>query len=144
MAWPQLQQVLQQIRTLAAPAEDAGDAELLSRFAVRREEAAFAGLLRRHGPMVLGVARRVLGGAADAADVFQATFLLLARKAGSLDRPDSVACWLHGVARRLAVRAKAQAARRQSHERQAAAMRTTGSAPAGAWRDLQAVLDDAL
>ena len=83
------------------------DAQLLERFASRRDEAAFEALLRRHGPMVLGVCRRVLGNPHDAEDAFQATFLVLARKAGSLRAGDSLGPWFHGVAHRVAVRARA-------------------------------------
>src|SRR5262247_2753531 len=82
---------------------EASDAQLVEWFSAGREEAAFAALLRRHGPMVWGVSRRLLRREQDAEDVFQATFLLLARKAVSIRKRDSVGCWLHGVARRLAV-----------------------------------------
>src|SRR5262249_43170001 len=84
--------------------EAATDGQLLERFTLHREEAAFAALLRRHGPMVLGVARRVLGHVQDAEDVLQATFLLLARKAASIRRGEAVSSWLHAVAFRLAVK----------------------------------------
>src|SRR5262245_40293400 len=99
--------VLHQIRALAAgrPSDD-GAGERLSRFVARCDEAAFEALLRRHGPMVLRVARRVLRSEPDAEDVLQATFLLLARKAGGIRRRESVASWLHGVARRLALHAR--------------------------------------
>jgi DNA-directed RNA polymerase specialized sigma24 family protein len=83
----------------------------------RREELAFDALLRRHGSMVLSVSRRVLHHAQDAEDVFQATFLLLARKAASIRKRDSLACWLHGVAHRLALKARAQTARRHALEK---------------------------
>src|SRR5437660_686438 len=126
-------------RTLA----EASDGQLLERFACRREEAAFATLLRRHGPMVLSVSRRILHQMQDAEDVFQATFLLLARKAASIRKRESVGSWLHGVAFRLATRLRAQASRRAAHERQAGAMRTT-SAGLAAWQELQAVLDESL
>src|SRR5690348_2601329 len=82
----------------AATLADMPDGQLLDRFVNSREEAAFAALLRRHGPMVLHVCRRVLGRIHDAEDVFQATFLMLARKAGAIRKRDSVGCWLHGVA----------------------------------------------
>src|SRR5918995_2225101 len=72
------------------------DAQLLERFASRRDEAAFEALLRRHGPMVLGVCRRVLGDSHDAQDAFQATFLVLAKKAGTIRDPDRLGPWLHG------------------------------------------------
>jgi DNA-directed RNA polymerase specialized sigma24 family protein len=100
---------------------EVSDGQLLSRFVQQREERAFTALVQRHGPMVLAVARRLLRQPQDAEDVFQAAFLLLARQAGSIRRPDSVACWLHGVAHRLALKARRQMARRQTHERQAAA-----------------------
>src|SRR5215831_9012492 len=88
---------LRGVRVLHALAE-ATDAELLERFSSRREEAAFAALLQRHGPMVLSVSQRVLHQRQDAEDVFQATFLLLARKAGAIRKQSSVSSWLHGVA----------------------------------------------
>ena len=98
--------VLQQLRRLGPSdlAGEAPDAELVERFTRHGEEAAFAGLLRRHGPMVLRVCRGVLGDGPDAEDAFQQTFVLLARKAGTLARPEAVAAWLHGTARRLVVR----------------------------------------
>jgi RNA polymerase sigma factor (sigma-70 family) len=83
------------------------DQQLLQHFVAMREEAAFAALVDRHGPMVLAVCRSVLGHAQDAEDVCQATFLVLARNAASVRKPNSLAHWLHGVARRLALRARA-------------------------------------
>src|SRR5947209_1476749 len=74
------------------------DQELLGSFLARRDESAFAELVRRHGPLVLGVCRRVAGHLQDAEDAFQATFLILARKAGSLRRRDQLGNWLYGVA----------------------------------------------
>jgi RNA polymerase sigma factor (sigma-70 family) len=85
--------------------EQASDRQLLARYARRGDEAAFAEL-RRHGPAVLGVCRRVLRHEQDAEDAFQATFLILARKAGSLRQPDALAAWLHGVASLVARQAR--------------------------------------
>jgi RNA polymerase sigma factor (sigma-70 family) len=110
-------------RLFAAVAEQEGDRfsdqELVARFVERRDEAAFATLVQRHGSLVLGVARRLLHDGSLAEDVFQATFLLLARKAGTVRRKDSVGSWLHSVAVRLARRAQTNAARRQAREEEA-------------------------
>src|SRR5262245_4269653 len=100
-----------------APIE--GDGELLARFVASRDQAAFESLLRRHGPMVLGMCRRLLRHEQDAEDAFQATFLLLAWKAGRLRSPATVGCWLYGTAYRLALKTREKAARRASCERQA-------------------------
>jgi RNA polymerase sigma factor (sigma-70 family) len=129
-----------QTQTLA----EAPDAELLERFTDGNEEAAFAALLRRHGPMVLGVSRRILHRLQDAEDVFQATFLILARKAAAIRKRESVGSFLHGVAHRLAVRARAQGVRRQARERQAADMHGKGVNVEAAWQEVQATLDAAL
>src|SRR5215470_16472269 len=122
MVSTQLHGVLRHLRGLrdAQALTEAPDAQLLERFAREHEEAPFAALVRRHGPMVWGVARRVLPHVHDAEDVFQATFLLLARKAGAIRKAGSVGSWLHGVAHRLALKARRQQARRQSREKQAA------------------------
>jgi hypothetical protein len=111
--------VLRHIRQLTRDREHATlqDRELLERFAVGHEETAFATLVRRHGRMVLGVCRRVLQQEQDAEDAFQATFLILARKAAAPFWQESVAGWLYRVASRVAVRARRQAARRRDRER---------------------------
>jgi RNA polymerase sigma factor (sigma-70 family) len=127
------------IRTLAASG-GLTDGELLHRFAARRDESAFAALMQRHGPMVLGLCRSLLGHAQDAEDVFQATFLVLVRKPAAVGKPASVASFLHGVAYRLAMRARAEAARRRVHERQAGAMPKDDPPDDVLWRDLRPIL----
>ena len=96
--------------------EHHGDRELLERFASERDPIAFEALVERHGPMVLRVCKSALANAHDAEDAFQATFLVLARKAGSIRSRNSVANWLFGVASRVAARARVAAARRRKHE----------------------------
>src|SRR5215469_8284519 len=90
------------------------DQDLLDAFVSRREEAAFEAMLRRHGPMVLAVCRRVLRNWHDAEDAFQATFLVLARQAGSIRSSQVVASWLYGVAYRTAMKARAMNAKRRA------------------------------
>src|SRR5262249_33184082 len=88
----------------------ATDAELLGRFRAQQAQAASAALVRRHGPMVLGVCLRVLRHRQDAEDAFQATFLVLARRASAIRKQESVGSWLYGVAYRLARKAKSKSA----------------------------------
>jgi RNA polymerase sigma factor (sigma-70 family) len=129
----------------AAGGGEAGrtDAALLGRFVAGRDEAAFELLLRRHGPMVLGVCRRVLRDAHEAEDAFQATFLVLVHKARSIDRPELLGPWLHGVACRTAAQAR-QPARRRAREREAAVMPDGDPTVEVVWRELRQVLDEAL
>jgi RNA polymerase sigma factor (sigma-70 family) len=116
----------------------------LCRFARHGDEAAFEELLRRHGAMVLHTGLRLLQHRQDAEDVFQATFLLLARKAGSIRRQASVGGWLHGVASRLALRARLAARRRHAHESQSPG-RPAADPPADiSLREAQGVLDEEL
>ncbi len=129
-----------------ADADAAGplsDDRLLDRFRTRGDEAAFEVLVWRHGAMVLATCRRVLGDAHAAEDAFQATFLILARKARSVRRGGALAGWLHRVALRVAGRAKQSAARRAWHERRAAIATVTGP-PDGPASELRAVLDEEL
>jgi RNA polymerase sigma factor (sigma-70 family) len=105
------------------------DRELLERFAAVRDELAFAELVRRHGPLVLGVCRRLLRDHHDAEDAFQATFLVLAKKAGSVRWRGSVTSWLFEVACRTARKARGAAARRRALEGQVRAMRPSDPVP---------------
>jgi RNA polymerase sigma factor (sigma-70 family) len=117
MTQPRPNAFLQEIRKLAgADLAALPDRDLLGRFAARRDEAAFEAVVRRHGPMVLGVCRRLLGGEHDAEDAFQAVFLVLARKAGAVAWRDSVGSWLYAVAHRLAREARRKRLRREGHE----------------------------
>jgi RNA polymerase sigma factor (sigma-70 family) len=146
MVRPLLQGVMRQIEDMAGRHAQGttSDTELLDGFFLRREEPLFAALMRRHGAMVLGVARRVLTNTQDAEDVFQATFLLLARKAGQIRKHRSIAGWLYEVARRLALKSRAQSVSRTTRERLAASMRNNSTSVAGAWSELHEILDQAL
>src|SRR5262245_28868898 len=124
MMTTQLSGVIQTLRRAGLRREEAerNDGQLLERYVRRRDETAFAALVQRHGPMVWGVCRRVLRGHQDAEDAFQATFLVLARKAGSVSPRDLVANWLYGVARQTALKARATCAKRGAREKQVIAM----------------------
>lgn len=117
------------------------DQELLGRFYAQQDEAAFQALLRRHGPMVLDVCGGVLGNEADAEDAFQATFLILARKAGSIRKMASLGSWLHGVAYRTALKARAQSATRQKHEARGT-VRQASEPDDLSWREVRQVLHE--
>jgi RNA polymerase sigma factor (sigma-70 family) len=138
--------ILRHIRQLTGTtvATHSTDKELLRRFAVHRDETAFALLVRRHGPLVFGVCRRVLHEEHDAEDVFQATFLILARKAGGRDWKESIGNWLYQVAYRLAVRLRRQAGRRQRHEQQAAPRHSSDPLAEITLREAQTALDEEL
>jgi RNA polymerase sigma factor (sigma-70 family) len=133
------------LRPITGPPADGDlvDRHLLERFVTARDEAAFAALVRRHGPMVLGVCRRLLHDAHEAEDAFQATFLVLVHKAPSIGRPELLGPWLHGVAYRTAARAR-QAARRRARAREAAVMPDDDPAVEVVWRELRQVLDEEL
>jgi RNA polymerase sigma factor (sigma-70 family) len=109
-------QLLAHVRRLALPSDSDTDAALLDRFARSRDGDAFAALVRRHGPMVYGVCRRVLHDAHAAEDAAQAAFLMLARKAAALRDPDRLAAWLHGTAHHLALNCRKADARRRRRE----------------------------
>jgi RNA polymerase sigma factor (sigma-70 family) len=118
------------LERLQPPGGGLTDAQLLTRFIVSRDEAAFAALVRRHGPMVLAVCRRLLGNYQDAEDALQATFLILAHRAGSIVKRDSVGSWLHGVACRAAMQAASANTRRRARETQVENMPHPEVAPA--------------
>jgi RNA polymerase sigma factor (sigma-70 family) len=145
VAQGQLNALLEYIRALgpAGPGEDS-DSRLLQQYLTQRDEAAFAGLVHRHGLMVLGVCRRALGDGPDAEDAFQATFLVLVRKAGSIRRRGSVASWLYGVAARVARQARISASRRHAHEIQAPVRPADQEHNRVEGSDLRALLDEEL
>ncbi|VTR96182.1 wd-40 repeat protein : Uncultured bacterium genome assembly Metasoil_fosmids_resub OS=uncultured bacterium PE=4 SV=1: Sigma70_r2: Sigma70_r4_2: WD40: WD40: PQQ_2: WD40 [Gemmata massiliana] len=126
-------------RLSAAPDSDGG---LVERFVTAADQDAFAELVRRHGPMVLGVCRRAARDSELADDAFQATFLTLARKAGGLTNPAAVASWLFGVARRVASKARRREAARGRLIRPSRAV--PPSEPSPDWTDLLTALDDEL
>jgi RNA polymerase sigma factor (sigma-70 family) len=132
----------QQLRRIALLPDDPGtsDEELLERFLSRREEIAFAVLVRRHGPMVFGVCRRMLHDYQLAEDAFQATFLVLIRKGTAIRKRESLASWLYGVAYRTARRARATLCRQRSRERPMRESFVEPSAQAS-WRDVAPILD---
>jgi RNA polymerase sigma factor (sigma-70 family) len=136
-----LRSAVRRLRQVVSVPPAGPDAELLRAFAKRRDAGAFEQIVRRHGPMVLGVCRRVLRDPADADDAFQATFLVLVRKAGSLRSPDRLAGWLHQVAHRVARKARAlrlSRARRQGELFDVPA----GEPPAEIlWRELRPIFD---
>src|SRR5262245_2553587 len=135
--------LLHHVRRLAGAA--APDDQLLTDFLARRDEPAFAALVSRHGPMVLNLCRRVLRDAHAAEDVFQATFFVLAERAAAIHRRASLASWLHGVAYRLAARAKRRAAKvRPAEDLSAFPGPPHDPAEKLAWQEMLGVLDDEL
>ncbi len=116
--------------------EDRTDGQLLERFLAHQDEAAFTALIGRHGQMVLGVCRRILANDADSDDAFQATFLVLVRKAASLSSRPILGDWLHGVARHTALKARSAAGRRQAKEHAMARPDTTAAETRNDWLPL--------
>jgi RNA polymerase sigma factor (sigma-70 family) len=117
---------------------------LLDRFTFHQDQVAFSDLVSRHGPMVMAVCHRVLRHSQDAEDAFQATFLVLARKACTLQQPELVSNWLYGVAYRTAQHARSRAAQRRQRESEAASMTPVPSEPDPHNDDLIGALDNAL
>ncbi len=143
MADATLSPVLRHVRRLSGAPGDSqlSDGELLHAFLAARDQDAFVALVRRHGPLVLGVCRRVLHHHQDAEDAFQATFLVLARKAASVRRRAALASWLHGAAYRAALTLRRSLARRRHHEGRAGRPIETRAA-GEAWRELEAILEE--
>ncbi len=124
-----------------------GDEQLLERFVTGRDEvaeAAFAALMDRHGAMVLGVCRRVLGNREAAEDAFQATFMVLVRKAGTISRREQLSKWLYGVAVRAALEARAHATRQQAREKRLGAMRSMAPTDETDTSELRVIVDEEL
>jgi RNA polymerase sigma factor (sigma-70 family) len=138
--------VLQHIRKLAAvqSARELADHELLQRFVAGKDEAAFTVLVQRHGPMIMGVCRRMLSSAHDAEDACQASFLVLAQKAASIRKTTSLSSWLHGVASRVAANLKRERVRRYKREKDSQPRAVPDPAAEISWREVQAILDEEL
>jgi RNA polymerase sigma factor (sigma-70 family) len=126
----------------ATRVEDLADEVLLERYTARREEAAFAVLVRRYGPLVLSVCRRVLHHEQDAEDAFQAVFCVLARKAESITKRAAVGAWLHGVAFRIARKARAGRGRQPVSQSDLPDIPAAESSPEWAWKELRPILDE--
>ena len=146
MANGQLTAVVRHLRQLIRRqgAGEVADSQLLERFVRQRDEAAFEVLVWRHGPAVLGLARRLLHDAHDAEDVLQATFLTLVRKAGSIGKRASLGSWLYKVAFRIALRARARASRANSCPALVEDLPAAEQPDAAAWRELRPILDEAI
>lgn len=145
MATSQFSEFLQRLRTSMLLRDDAGltDGKLLERFLEERDDAAFAALVRKHGPMVWGGCRRHLN-PDDAEDAFQATFLVLVRRAAAVVPREMVANWLYGVAHQTALKARATIAKRRGRERQVTEMPEQTVPEPDAWKDLRPLLDQEL
>src|SRR5262245_52389448 len=138
----QISGVLQHLRTIVLRDGAAlSDKQLLEEYLSRRDEAALAALVRRHGAMVWGVCRRVLANYHDAEDAFQATFLVFVKKASSIAWRDLLANWLYGVAHQTALNARATTAKRRARERQVNEMPEPAVTQQDLWGDLQPLLD---
>ncbi|HLN28755.1 MAG TPA: sigma-70 family RNA polymerase sigma factor [Gemmataceae bacterium] len=139
-----LNDVLRHLRRLceAEDTRDLHDSELLKRFLERHEETAFAILVGRHGPMVLGVCQRILHDSHAAEDAFQATFLVLVRRSAAIRKRGSVGSWLHGVAQRIALRARAQSAAQRDRIRRFDPIPRADTLDELSWQELRTVLDE--
>jgi RNA polymerase sigma factor (sigma-70 family) len=137
----QMHGIVEYIRGLVVAPDLASltDSDLLERFRVQRDESAFEALVRRHGPMVLGLCRRILHDPQDAEDAFQATFLVFVRKSGSIAKPELLGNWLYGVASRTARVARKAAEKRRAKEDKAVPHEQR--AEASLWQEFQPFLD---
>src|SRR5271165_4401865 len=145
MATHPLNDVIQHLRRAVVPVRDEmTDGQLLGTFLEQRDDAALAVLVRRHGPLVWGVCCRLLRHHHEAEDAFQATFILLIRRAATIREKEKVAHWLYRVAHQTALRARAIAARRNVRERQVTEMPEPAVAEQDLWSDLQPLLDQEL
>src|SRR6516164_6401664 len=144
MATSQMNRVIQHLRSVVGDGAEMTDERLLEDYISHRDNVAFAALVRRHGPMVWGVCRRVLCNHHDAEDAFQATFLVLVRRAGSISSRELLANWLYGVAHQTALKARATAGKRKGRERQVTQMPEAAAAEQDLWHDLQPLLDEEL
>jgi len=146
MAASEMNGVIQHLRRAALLRDGAGltDGQLLEGYISRRDESALAAIVQRHGPMVWGVCRRVLSNHHDAENAFQATFLVLVRRAASIAAPEVLANWLYGVAHQTALKARGAVARRRARERQVAEMPEPAAEHQELWNDLRPVLDEEL
>jgi RNA polymerase sigma factor (sigma-70 family) len=138
--------VVERIRGLLAAERDAAlnDVELLGRFTASADAAAFEAIVRRHGPMVLAVCRRVLANSADADDAFQATFAILVQKAASLSRPERLAGWLFQVAYKTARRARSLQLRLQARREPLTEVAVEAPIAEVVWRELRTMIDEEL
>src|SRR6516164_1569915 len=144
MATSQMNRVIQHLRSVVGDGAEMTDERLLEDYISHRDNVAFAALVRRHGPMVWGVCRRVLRNHHDAEDAFQATFLVLVRKAASISSRELLANWLYGVAHQTALKASAAAGKRKGREGQVIDMPEPAVTDQDQWRDLQSLLDEEL
>ena len=140
----QLAPLVSHLRRLAsAPwVQERTDAELLAQFVTQRDETAFTALVARHGQVVQGVCRNILRNEQEVEDAVQATFLILARKAGTIQKAGSIASWLHGVAYRTAMNARKIDARRRRREKQSPARSPEQPVSEAAFREIQAILHE--
>jgi len=138
--------IIRHLRRTVLLQEGAGlsDGQLLAAFISRKDETAFEALVRRHGPMVLSVCRRVLRNAHDADDAFQATFLVLVRKAGAIGFPELLANWLYGGAYNTARKARAASSKRRQREKPMTTIPEPPRTEPALWHDLQPLLDQEL